>query len=87
MLDEPFAALGVEQTRKGLDMIERVRREGISVIVITHNVLHALQVADRMVVLRQGRVEGVRSRADTGHDELIELITGDAALAGRKSAA
>ncbi|WP_191058594.1 ATP-binding cassette domain-containing protein [Geminicoccus harenae] len=87
LLDEPFAALGVEQTRKGLDMIERVRREGISVIVITHNVLHALQVADRMVVIRQGRVEGVRTRAETSHDELIELITGDTSLTRRQDAA
>ena len=82
LLDEPFAALGVEQTRRGLDMIDRVKRQGISVIVITHNVLHALQVADRMVVLRQGRVAGVRTRAETSHDDLIELITGDSALVG-----
>ena len=82
LLDEPFAALGVEQTRRGLDMIDRVKRQGISVIVITHNVLHALQVADRMVVLRQGRVAGVRARAETSHDDLIELITGDSALVG-----
>lgn len=87
LLDEPFAALGVEQTRKGLDMIERVRREGISVIVITHNVLHALQVADRMVVIRQGRVAGIRPRAETSHDELIELITGDTQLTRRPDAA
>jgi D-xylose transport system ATP-binding protein len=86
LLDEPFAALGVEQTHKGLDMIERVRREGISVIVITHNVLHALQVADRMVVIRQGRVAGVRTRAETSHDELIELITGDTSLTRRPAA-
>ncbi|WP_027132659.1 ATP-binding cassette domain-containing protein [Geminicoccus roseus] len=87
LLDEPFAALGVEQTHKGLEMIERVRREGISVIVITHNVLHALQVADRMVVIRQGRVAGVRTREETSHDELIELITGDTSLTRRPAAA
>jgi D-xylose transport system ATP-binding protein len=78
LLDEPFAALGVEQTRRGLDLIERVRAQGVAIIVITHNVLHALQVADRIVVLRQGRIAGVRSRAETGHDEIVSLITGGA---------
>ena len=86
LLDEPFAALGVEQTRRGLDMIDRVRGEGISVIVITHNVLHALQVADRMVVIRHGQVAGERTRAATSHNELIELITGDASLTRPSSA-
>ena len=63
LLDEPFAALGVTQTRRGLELIEQVKRRGVAVIVITHNVLHALEVADRMVVLHQGRVAGVRTRA------------------------
>jgi D-xylose transport system ATP-binding protein len=77
LLDEPFAALGVTQTKRGLELIERVKAEGVAVVVITHNVLHALQVADRMVVLYQGRVAGVRQRAETGHDEIIGLITGE----------
>lgn len=76
LLDEPFAALGVAQTRNGLELIERVRAQGVAVVVITHNVLHAMQVADRMVVLRRGRVAGVLSRAEATHDRLIELITG-----------
>jgi D-xylose transport system ATP-binding protein len=76
LLDEPFAALGVAQTRKGLELVETVKRRGVAVVVITHNVLHALQVADRIVVLRRGRVAGVRLRRDTGHDEIVELITG-----------
>ncbi len=76
LLDEPFAALGVTQTKRGLDLIQEVKRRGVAVIVITHNVLHALQVADRIVVLRQGRVAGERERRLTDHDEVIELITG-----------
>lgn len=76
VLDEPFAALGVEQTRRGLDLIERVRAQGIAVVVITHNVLHALQVADRIVVLRQGRVVAERATPETDAAEVIALITG-----------
>jgi len=78
LLDEPFAALGVEQTRRGLALINRVKEKGIAVIVITHNVLHAFQVADRIVVLRQGRVIGRRTTRETNPTEVIALITGDA---------
>jgi D-xylose transport system ATP-binding protein len=75
LLDEPFAALGVTQTRRGLELIESVKRRGVAVVVITHNVLHALEVADRMVVLHQGRVAGIRERQATGHEDLVGLIT------------
>ena len=82
LLDEPFAALGVTQTRRGLELIEQVKQRGVAVIVITHNVLHALEVADRMVVLHQGKVAGIRRRAETGHEDLVSLITtGGGALA------
>jgi D-xylose transport system ATP-binding protein len=82
LLDEPFAALGVTQTRRGLELIEQVKRRGVAVVVITHNVLHALEVADRMVVLHQGRVAGIRERSATGHEDLVSLITtGGGALA------
>ncbi len=77
LLDEPFAALGVEQTRRGLDMIERVKQQGIAVIVITHNMLHAFQVADRVVVLRHGRVTGIRSVDATTPEEVVMMITGE----------
>jgi D-xylose transport system ATP-binding protein len=84
LLDEPFAALGVTQTRRGLELIELVKSRGVAVVVITHNVLHAFQVADRIVVLHQGRVAGVRRRQETGHDEVVALITtgADRALQG-----
>jgi D-xylose transport system ATP-binding protein len=84
LLDEPFAALGVTQTRRGLELIELVKSKGVAVVVITHNVLHAFQVADRIVVLHQGRVAGVRRRQETGHDEVVALITtgADRALQG-----
>jgi D-xylose transport system ATP-binding protein len=76
LLDEPFAALGVEQTRLGLELIARAQREGVAVIVITHNLIHAFQVADRAVVLRLGRVAGTRTMAATDTAELVGMITG-----------
>lgn len=80
LLDEPFAALGVEQTRRGLDMVRRVAGQGIGVIFITHAMTQAFQVADRMVVLRQGLVAGDLARERTTQEDVIRLITGEASL-------
>jgi len=77
LLDEPFAALGVQQTRRGLELIEQIKRKGVAIVVITHNVLHAFHVADRIVVLRHGRVVGTRMAASTSHEEIVSLITGE----------
>ena len=77
LLDEPFAALGVEQTRRGLEMIKKVAAQGIGVVVITHIMAQAFQVADRIVVLRHGRVAGDVATRDTTPDEVVRMITGD----------
>jgi D-xylose transport system ATP-binding protein len=81
LLDEPFAALGVEQTRRGLDMIRHVANQGIGVVIITHIMQQAFQVADRIVVIRHGVVAGDVETAKTSPDAVIEMITGQA-LAG-----
>jgi D-xylose transport system ATP-binding protein len=77
LLDEPFAALGVEQTRRGLEMIKRIAVQGIGVVIITHIMAQAFQVADRMVVLRQGEVAGDVRRSETSPDAIVRLITGE----------
>jgi D-xylose transport system ATP-binding protein len=77
LLDEPFAALGVEQTRRGLDMIKRIAAQGIGVMIITHIMAQAFQVADRIVVIRQGKVAGNVERAKTSPDEVVRMITGE----------
>jgi D-xylose transport system ATP-binding protein len=79
LLDEPFAALGVEQTRRGLEMIQRIKAQGVAVLVITHNVLHAFQVADRAVIMRHGRVTGERRLGAATAEEIVALITGELA--------
>jgi D-xylose transport system ATP-binding protein len=78
LLDEPFAALGVEQTRRGLEIIKRVAAQGIGVLIITHIMAQAFQVADRIVVIRQGLVAGDMPRNATSPDEIVQLITGEA---------
>jgi D-xylose transport system ATP-binding protein len=77
LLDEPFAALGVAQTRRGLELVEEIKRRGVAIVVITHNILHAFQVADRIVVLRHGRVTGERTVRSTSPEEIVSLITGE----------
>ena len=81
LLDEPFAALGVEQTKRGLEMIRQVAAQGIGVVIITHIMQQAFQVADRMVVIRQGVVAGDVPRKQTNADAVIGMITGET-LAG-----
>jgi D-xylose transport system ATP-binding protein len=77
LLDEPFAALGVEQTRRGLDMVRRVSAQGIGVIIITHIMQQALMVADRIVVLRQGIVAGDAPTSEITETEVVRMITGE----------
>ncbi len=77
LLDEPFAALGVEQTRRGLQMIKSIAAQGISVVIITHIMGQAFQVADRIVVLRQGTVVSDVFSAKTSPDEVVQMITGE----------
>jgi D-xylose transport system ATP-binding protein len=82
VLDEPFAALGVEQTRRGLETVARVRAQGIGVIMITHVMAQAFQVADRIVVLRHGTVAGDVATEATSPDEIVRMITGDIGRVG-----
>ncbi len=75
MLDEPTAALGVAQTAEVLNLIERVRDRGLGVIVISHNMEDVRAVADRIVVLRLGKNNGVFT-PESSNQELIAAITG-----------
>jgi D-xylose transport system ATP-binding protein len=75
ILDEPTAALGVAQTRQVLDLIKRLREQGLAVVLISHNLVDVFEVADRITVLRLGRNVGVYERAKTTQEEIVEAIT------------
>ena len=77
ILDEPFAALGLRETARVLEMIKRAREEGVSVILIVHNMNHIYPIADRFTVLSQGRLAGSFSKAEKTFDELSEFISSD----------
>jgi D-xylose transport system ATP-binding protein len=76
LLDEPTAALGVEQTAHVLELIRRLRERGLGVVLISHNLADVLAVADRIVVLRLGRNAGDFRVGEVTHQEVVAAITG-----------
>jgi len=81
ILDEPTSALGVRQTSNVLATIDRVRKNGIAVVFITHNVRHALAVGDRFTVLNRGKTLGTAKRGEITPEELQDLMAGGQELA------
>lgn len=81
ILDEPTASLGVRESAHVVEMITKLRSQGCSVLVVSHNVGQLLSYADRVTVLRLGRTVGMRKVADTTPAEIVSLITGAASPA------
>jgi D-xylose transport system ATP-binding protein len=75
LLDEPTAALGVAQTKQVLDLVRRLADKGLGVLLISHNMVDVLQVADRITALYLGRVAADVPAADVTHSQVVELIT------------
>ena len=75
ILDEPTAALGVTQTRVVLDLIRRLRDQGIAVLVISHNLNDVQAVADRVAVLRLGQMVSVGPLAQYDNQSIVDLMT------------
>lgn len=78
ILDEPTAALGVRESVQVLKLIKSLPARGVSVILISHNMDHVLQVADRAVVLRQGQIAGSAIPSRGSVPDLIAMIMGAA---------
>ena len=76
ILDEPTAALGVEESSRVLTLIEELKAIGCSVIIISHNLLHVFSIADRIFVLRGGKGAGMWKKSETTADEIVSAITG-----------
>ena len=76
ILDEPTAALGVEQTAQVLALVTRLKERGLAVVLISHNMGDVFQVADRVVVLRLGRNAGVFAATDENRSAVVSAITG-----------
>ena len=76
LLDEPTAALGVAQTRQVLDLIRRLRGQGMGVVVISHNMADVFEVCDRIVVLYLGRRVATFDIATASREEVVGAIIG-----------
>ena len=76
IMDEPTAALGVPEQRKVLALVRTLRERGVGVIIISHNLQDVLDVADRVVVMRRGRMVGQRQVDETNTSDLLGLMIG-----------
>lgn len=76
LLDEPTAALGVAQTRQVLELIGRLRAQGLAVVVISHNLADVFEVVDRVIVLRLGRRVATFDIRSTTREQVVAAITG-----------
>lgn len=76
IMDEPMAALGVEESRLVIELITRLRDRGYTVLIISHNLEHVFQVADRIAVMKNGRMIGAVERSKVEHDDVVSMIVG-----------
>jgi fructose transport system ATP-binding protein len=76
VMDEPTAALGVKESGQVLDVIRRVRDKGVPVILISHNMPHVFEIADRIHVHRLGRREALIRPSDHTMAEVVAIMTG-----------
>ncbi|HET7475226.1 MAG TPA: ATP-binding cassette domain-containing protein [Dermatophilaceae bacterium] len=76
IMDEPTAALGVQETARVEELIQRLRDEGHAILLISHNFAQVLKLSDAIWVMRAGNCVAGRRTADTDGDEIVALITG-----------
>ena len=76
IMDEPTAALGVKETRQVLDLIKRVRERGLPVILISHDMPHVFELADRIHIVRLGRRVAVVTPRTHTMPEAVAIMTG-----------
>lgn len=76
IMDEPMAALGVEQTREVMRLIDTLRKRGKTVIIISHNLRQVFEIADQISVMYHGEMVGSRRVKDTTREEIVSMIVG-----------
>jgi fructose transport system ATP-binding protein len=75
-MDEPTAALGVKETRQVLDLISQVRERGLPVILISHDMPHVFELADRIHIMRLGKRVAVVTPQTHSMPEAVAIMTG-----------
>jgi D-xylose transport system ATP-binding protein len=74
ILDEPTAALGVQETDKVHALVREMRDQGIAVLLVSHNLRHVLDLCDRITVLKTGRLVGSRRATETDAEDILRMI-------------
>ncbi len=74
IMDEPTAALGVAETKKVYEFIDRLKENGIAVIIISHNINEVFAIADRVMVLKTGKLVGIKRKSETSVDDIVAMI-------------
>jgi simple sugar transport system ATP-binding protein len=76
LMDEPTAALGVQETGRVEETILRMKERGRAILIVSHSLDQVFRIADRVCVLRRGVQVGVKRTSETDGDEIVSMITG-----------
>jgi len=74
IMDEPTAALGVEETARVQDLMRHLRKEGIAIILISHDLHDVFDLSDRIAVMKNGVLVGIKKTGETTKDEVLSMI-------------
>jgi D-xylose transport system ATP-binding protein len=83
IMDEPTAALGVAQTERVLSLVENLKRRNLAVIYVSHNLHDVLEVSDRCIVLKNGRIVAELTTRDSDKEQLTNVILTGELITGR----
>ncbi|WP_373087579.1 ATP-binding cassette domain-containing protein [Sneathiella sp.] len=75
IMDEPMAALGIDEGSKVLELVAKLRDTGITTLIISHNLEHVFGLADRVAVMKNGAMVGVKRTDETTREEIVSMIT------------
>ena len=76
IMDEPMAALGLQEAARVQDLIRRLRERSITQVIVSHNLDHVFSVSTRIAVMRLGQLVGLKDTAATTHEEVVHMVAG-----------
>jgi len=68
--------MGLQESAKVIKLLQRLRKEGMAVVVISHNLHQVFEISDRICVMRHGQVAAICNTADSSPNQIVELIMG-----------
>jgi D-xylose transport system ATP-binding protein len=74
IMDEPTAALGPEETTRVAELIERLKGEGLGIFLVSHDLHDVFKFSDRLAVLKNGKLVGVRNTSEVSREQVLEMI-------------